>query len=163
MFSKAVDYFRKKSHRNVQLGYKYVSVLPPDLKPIYKDFLVWRLVIKIAKKMLYYYHRFIIQRDKIDSQNNTSQANESNSSNWNFREALIALAIGLINGVHFSYPTKRESLAALVYRSICWQMFFEIGILKNFINFTIKHLCWSLALVKLQVWFVATLLKRDSL
>ena len=30
------------------------------------------------------------------------------------------------------------------------QMFFKIGVLKNFENFTRKHLCWSLFLIKLQ-------------
>ena len=29
-------------------------------------------------------------------------------------------------------------------------MFFKIDILKNFVNFTAKHLCWSLFLIKLQ-------------
>ena len=33
---------------------------------------------------------------------------------------------------------------AFVYRSICWQMFFKIGVLKNLTNFTGKHLCLSL-------------------
>ena len=41
-------------------------------------------------------------------------------------------------------------------------MFFKIGLLKKFTNFTEKHLCWSLTLVNLQAWFTATLLKRDS-
>ena len=27
-------------------------------------------------------------------------------------------------------------------------MFFKIGVLKNFVNFTGKHLCWSLFLIK---------------
>ena len=31
-------------------------------------------------------------------------------------------------------------------------MFFKIGVLKIFANFTGKHLCWSLFLVKLQAW-----------
>ena len=31
------------------------------------------------------------------------------------------------------------------------QMFFKIGVLKNFTIFTGKHLCWSLVLIKLQV------------
>ena len=39
------------------------------------------------------------------------------------------------------------------------QMFFEIGVLKNFANFTVKHLCWSLFLIKFQAW---TLLKGNS-
>ena len=49
-----------------------------------------------------------------------------------------------------------------VYRSICWQMFLKISVLKSFTNFTEKHLRWSLILVNLQAWFAATLLKRDS-
>ena len=53
-------------------------------------------------------------------------------------------------------------LLIFVYRSNCWHMFFKICVLKNFTNFTEKHLCWSLILVKLQTWFAATLLKRDS-
>ena len=38
----------------------------------------------------------------------------------------------------------------------------KIDVLTNFANFTWKHLCWSLFLIKLQVWKPATLLKRDS-
>ena len=40
----------------------------------------------------------------------------------------------------------------LVNRSRCWQMFFKISVLKNFGNFTGKHLCWSLFLIKQQVY-----------
>ena len=35
-------------------------------------------------------------------------------------------------------------------------------VLNNFANFTIKHLCWSLFVIKLQAYRPATLLKRDS-
>ena len=42
------------------------------------------------------------------------------------------------------------------------QMFFKIGILKNFPIFAGKHLCWSLILIKLQVLSPTTLLKKDS-
>ena len=41
-------------------------------------------------------------------------------------------------------------------------MFLKAGVLKNFTNFTEKHLCCSLILVNLQACFIATLLKRDS-
>ena len=41
-------------------------------------------------------------------------------------------------------------------------MFFKISIFKNFTNFTAKHLCWSLFLIKLQAHRPAILLKRDS-
>ena len=36
------------------------------------------------------------------------------------------------------------------------------GVLKNFANFTGKHLCWSLFLIMLQSFNPATFLKRDS-
>ena len=47
------------------------------------------------------------------------------------------------------------------YRSSRSQIFFKIGILKNFANFTRKHLYWSLFLIKLQIWRLANLLRRD--
>ena len=40
--------------------------------------------------------------------------------------------------------------------------FVEKGVLKNFANFSGKHLCWSLFLIKWQDFCLATLLKRDS-
>ena len=36
------------------------------------------------------------------------------------------------------------------FRSSRSQTFFKIGVLKNFANFTGKHLCWSLFLIKWQ-------------
>ena len=47
-------------------------------------------------------------------------------------------------------------------RSSRSEMFFKIDVLKNFVIFTGKHLCWVLFLIKLQVWRSAPLLKRDS-
>ena len=38
-FPKPLTIFAKNSFVGVRLGYKYTSVLPHDLKPIYKDFL----------------------------------------------------------------------------------------------------------------------------
>ena len=40
-------------------------------------------------------------------------------------------------------------------------MILKIGALKNFVV-SEKHLCWSLFILKLQTWRLATLLKRDS-
>ena len=37
-------------------------------------------------------------------------------------------------------------------RSSRSQMFFKIGVLKNFVSFTWKHLSWTLLLIKLQAW-----------
>ena len=48
-----------------------------------------------------------------------------------------------------------------LYRSSRSQMFFKTG-LKNFANFTGKHLYWSLFLIKLEALRPSTLLKRDS-
>ena len=41
-------------------------------------------------------------------------------------------------------------------------MFCEKGVLKNLINFTGKHLCWSLFVTELWAFNSAYLLKRDS-
>ena len=57
----------------------------------------------------------------------------------------------------------------LIFQQISWinrstrsQMFFKIGILKNFAIITGKLLYWSLFLIKLQTWRAAALLNRDS-
>ena len=42
------------------------------------------------------------------------------------------------------------------------EVFHKEAVLKNFSIFTGKHLCWSLFLLKLQAWRLATLLKRHS-
>ena len=47
-------------------------------------------------------------------------------------------------------------------RSSHSQMFFKIGVLRTFPNFTKKDQCWNLFYIKLQAWKPATLLKRDS-
>ena len=70
-FPMPLTIFAKSSIVDVRLGFKHASVLPPDLKPIYKDFLLRKSVIKNAT-MLCYHYRFIIQRDKIEQQSNTS-------------------------------------------------------------------------------------------
>ena len=50
--------------------------------------------------------------DKTEQQSNATKVIGSNSSNCNFQQALIALAISLLNGIRFPYSTKREFLAA---------------------------------------------------
>ena len=40
--------------------------------------------------------------------------------------------------------------------------FFKIGVLRNFAIFTVKHLCWSLFLIKQPPFRAATLLKGNS-
>ena len=47
-------------------------------------------------------------------------------------------------------------------RSSSSHMFFKMGVLKVFTDFTGRHLCWSHFLIKLQAWRPATLLKKDS-
>ena len=48
------------------------------------------------------------------------------------------------------------------FRSIRLQIFFRLGVLKNFVNSTEKQLCWSLFLIKLQPFMSATFSKIDS-
>ena len=42
------------------------------------------------------------------------------------------------------------------------EVFCENDVLEKFANFTGKHLCWGLFLIKLQTLVLATLSKRDS-
>ena len=51
---------------------------------------------------------------------------------------------------------------SIIYRSSYLQVFFKIGVLKNFPIFTEKHMCQSLFLIKLQVSRPTILSKRDS-
>ena len=46
------------------------------------------------------------------------------------------------------------------YRSSHSQMFYKIGVLKNFTKFIGKHLCWSHFLIKLQAPKVCNFIKR---
>ena len=48
-------------------------------------------------------------------------------------------------------PKNRIAVAETL-RSSRLQMFFKIGVLKNFAIFTEKHLCWSLFLIKLFIY-----------
>ena len=68
--------------------------------------------------------------------------------------------------IYVACPLEKKKKSA---KSLVWdcgdslsQMFFKIGILKNFANFTGKHMCWSLFLIKLLVLRPATLLTKDS-
>ena len=71
---------------------------------------------------------------------------------------LFATALVLIR----SRRRKREKKKKKKARSSRTQMFFRICVLKNFVNFTRKHLRVSLFLIKLQASIPATLLKRVS-
>ena len=58
------------------------------------------------------------------------------------------------------YVTKNISTILFYEASeVQKQIFFKIGILKNFAIFTVKYLCWSLFLIKLESW---KRLKRES-
>ena len=48
------------------------------------------------------------------------------------------------------------------FRSSRFQMFFQIGVLKDFAMLTIEHLCWSHLFMKLQAWSPAILLEKES-
>ena len=50
----------------------------------------------------------------------------------------------------------------LLFQKQSQEVFCKKGVLKNFANFTGKHLWWSLFLIKLPAFRPGTLLKRDS-
>ena len=62
----------------------------------------------------------------------------------------------------FSCAFGRKIFSQKSFRSNNRKCSAKKSILKNFPNFTGKHLCWSLFLINLQTFKPATLLKRDS-
>ena len=57
--------------------------------------------------------------------------------------------------------TSELGIIYMRYRSSNQRRSVKKDFLKNFANFTGKHLCWSLYLIKLQAFKPATLLERD--
>ena len=55
---------------------------------------------------------------------------------------------------------EERSISYLTVTSSCTQMFFKIGVLENFTNFTGKHLCWSIFFNKVASLRPETLLKE---
>ena len=62
----------------------------------------------------------------------------------------LATCVLLLNRCICPCPLSRH-LQSHLCRSSRSQMFFKKDVLKNFANFTGKHLCWSLFLIKLKV------------
>ena len=60
----------------------------------------------------------------------------------------------------FTYTVKKELMS--YFQKLPSMCSVKISALKNFANFTWKHLCWSFFLIKLQAFKAATLLKKDS-
>ena len=59
----------------------------------------------------------------------------------------------------FIFSISHFSSLETMYRSSRLQLFFNMGVLKNFAIFTGKHLCWSLFLIKYPAFRATTLLK----
>ena len=70
-----------------------------------------------------------------------------------FLDCEVLVIVPDLYGFEFSIEgaeRKRRTEDSSHIRSSGPQMFFKLGVLKNFANFTGKHLCWSLFLIKLQ-------------
>ena len=61
----------------------------------------------------------------------------------------------------YVYSNVCSNLLPLPVQKQTPEVFCRKGVLKNFAIFTGKHLCWRFFLRKLQIWRLATLLKRD--
>ena len=73
-----------------------------------------------------------------------------------FHRTLIASYFRPVNIAKF----LRTAFLKNTSRSNRLHVFFKIGVLKSFTNFTGKHLCWILLLKKLAGWRPATLFKK---
>ena len=65
-------------------------------------------------------------------------------------DRIVFLAYSMIRLENIYFGSVQSCFADT--RSSHSEMFFKIGVLKNLTNFTGKHLCWSLCLIKLQTW-----------
>ena len=69
---------------------------------------------------------------KVEEESNISQAIESNSSNCNFRDALIAAVIGLFHGIRFFTQRTMNLLLLSVYQvNPLWIQFICVVRIKN--------------------------------
>ena len=90
-------------------------------------------------------------------QGNVSRRTKKNMAITHKKSLLIKnLTYSLIFKVYFmkSFAAAKASSAFIKNRcrSSRSQMFFKIGVVKNFAMFTRKHLCWSLFLIKMQAF-----------
>ena len=75
---------------------------------------------------------------------------------------LLIFFIDTIISIISSTQITRDVMCVQYVQKQPSEVFFKKVVLKKFVNFTGKNLCWSLFLIKLQTWGPATLLKRDS-
>ena len=85
-------------------------------------------------------------------------SNESNSQNGTERMKMLRSEFPS----HQSLPHERKIFQTENYRNSHWRCSVKKGVLKNFADFTAKHLCWRLLLIKLQPWGPTPLVKRGS-
>ena len=80
---------------------------------------------------------------------------------------IFMLCLKILKDFRF-HETKKIRLMSDIYRRLListrssHRSFSKKAVLKNLAMFLEKHLCWSLFLIKLPDWMLATLLKRDS-
>ena len=91
---------------------------------------------------------------------------EISNNTYSYRTPLVAASQCSGQNLYlFCKKVQCDVLVTYLYsknRSWRSQTFLKIGVLKNFAIFTGKHACWSLFLIKLKTFSVATLFKRDS-
>ena len=68
----------------------------------------------------------------------------------------------MLNDQSITSPHNEPQRFPDFFRSSHWRCSMKNIVLKNFANFTGKHLCWSLFLIMLQVFRPVTIQKRDS-
>ena len=97
---------------------------------------VWKVTLEIWLKLIY----FLVQ--------------------WQLRWCKCTWNTFFIASLEWMIFHDQKALS-LNFKGSPSQMFFKIDVLKNFVIFTGKHLCWSYFLIKLQASRPATLFKRD--
>ena len=81
---------------------------------------------------------------------------------WIFDRPSYREILNEVRTLYISNVIQLTTLSTTLHYSVNYQkqMFFKMGILKNLANFTGKHLCWSLFLIKLQAFQACNFIKK---
>ena len=118
--------------------------------------------VNIKKKPFHFYHYYNVIMIHIAGCHIPSyflSVKQFNFGYFDFQEIKVSF-----KNYGYRNVSIRFLVSYLVFDLLYWAQNqpLKINVLKNFAIFTGKHFCWSLFLIKLQAWRLATILKRES-
>ena len=112
-------------HRIYIASYSYTSHSIEIYVTLYRHVIIWKIQIALSFQQFFECWKYF-------EMNSVKHTNPHLSPSLNSRIGNSRISI------------YERHLSTTLIRGSRWQMFFKIGTLKNFADFTGKHLCWSL-------------------